>query len=42
MLIAKNLGYVKNTDPVMEQIDKVLGLLGGLINSLRERKNKNT
>ena len=38
MLISKNLGYLKNPDHVMEQIDKVFGLLGGLINSLRERK----
>lgn len=41
MLISKNLGYLENPDHVMEQIDKVFGLLGGLINSLRERKNKN-
>ena len=41
MLISRNLGYLENPDHVMEQIDKVFGLLGGLINSLRERKNKN-
>ena len=40
MLISKNLGYLKNPDHVMEQNDKVFGLLGGLINSLRERKNQ--
>ena len=40
MLISKNLGYLKNPDHVMEQKDKVFGLLGGLINSLRERKNQ--
>jgi four helix bundle protein len=38
VLIAKNLGYIKNPDHVLEQIDKVFGLLGGLIKSLRERK----
>jgi four helix bundle protein len=37
LLIAKNLGYIKNPDSVLEQIDKIFGLLGGLINSLRER-----
>ena len=40
ILISKNLGYLKNPDHVMEQNDKVFGLLGGLINSLRERKNQ--
>ena len=37
LLIAKNLGYINNPDNVLEQIDKVFGLLGGLINSLKER-----
>lgn len=36
LLIAKNLGYLKNPDHVLEQIDKVFGLLGGLINSIRK------
>ena len=40
LLIAKDLGYIKNPDHVLEQIDKVFGLLGGLINSLRERNPK--
>lgn len=40
LLIAKNLGYINNPDHVLEQIDKVFGLLGGLINSLRERNKK--
>jgi S23 ribosomal protein. len=40
LLIAKNLGYIKNQEHVLEQIDKVFGLLGGLINSLRERKKQ--
>jgi four helix bundle protein len=39
LIIAKNLGYINNTDRIFEQIDKVFGLLGGLINSLHERKN---
>ena len=40
MIISRNLGYLENPDHVMEQIDKVFGLLGGLIKSLRERKNQ--
>jgi four helix bundle protein len=40
LLIAKNLGYIKNQDHIIEQIDKIFGLLGGLINSLRERKKQ--
>lgn len=38
LLIAKSLGYIKNQEHVLEQIDKVFGLLGGLIKALRERK----
>lgn len=40
LLIARSLGYIKNPEHVFEQIDKVFGLLGGLINSLRERKKQ--
>lgn len=36
-IIAKDLGYIKNPDQILEQIDKIFGLLGGLINSIRER-----
>lgn len=36
-IIAKDLGYIKNSEQILEQIDKVFGLLGGLINSIRER-----
>jgi four helix bundle protein len=36
LLIAKNLGYIKNPDPMLEQIDKLFGLIGGLINSIRK------
>jgi four helix bundle protein len=38
MIIAKNLGYINDTDKIFEQIDKVFGFLGGLINSLHGRK----
>lgn len=40
LLIAKDLGYIKNADNILTQIDKVFALLGGLINSLRERNPK--
>lgn len=40
LLIAKDLEYLQNPGPVLEQIDKVFGLLGGLINSLHERKKQ--
>jgi four helix bundle protein len=40
LLIAKSLGYIRNQEHVLEQIDKVFGLLGGLINSLRERQRQ--
>lgn len=39
-LIAKDLGYIKNPEQILKQIDKVFGLLGGLINSIRERKQQ--
>ncbi|MDO8721684.1 MAG: four helix bundle protein [Syntrophales bacterium] len=39
LLLARNLGYVKNADPLLVQIDKIFGLLGGLMNSLRKRTN---
>jgi four helix bundle protein len=38
LLIAVNLGYIKNPDVIFEQIEKVFGLLGGLINFIRERR----
>lgn len=37
LLIARNLGYIKHPDHVLEQIDKIFGLIGGLMNSLRKR-----
>lgn len=39
LLIARDLGYIKNPDEILEQIDKVFGLVGGLMNSLRKRTN---
>jgi len=39
LLIAKNLGYIQDPDKILEQINKVFGLLGGLINSVRKRSN---
>ncbi|MDO8724098.1 MAG: four helix bundle protein, partial [Syntrophales bacterium] len=39
LLLARNLGYVKNADPLLVQIDKIFGLLGGLMNSLRKSTN---
>lgn len=39
VLISKDLGYVNNPEQIMVQINKVFSLLGGLINSLRERSN---
>jgi len=36
LLIAKDLGYLKNPDHVLEQINKIFALLGGLINSIRK------
>ena len=35
VVIARELGYVAETDSIEKQIDDVFGLLGGLINSLR-------
>jgi four helix bundle protein len=40
LLIAKELGYIKSAENIFEQIDKVFGLIGGLINSLKRRKKK--
>ena len=36
-LIAKNLGYVKGSETVTDQIDKVFGLIGGLMKSLKAK-----
>ena len=37
VLIAKKLEYIKDESEILEQIDKLFGLIGGLINSLRKR-----
>ena len=37
VLIAKNLDYIKNEGEILKQIDKLFGLIGGLMNSLRKR-----
>ena len=35
-IISRNWGYIKNLDPILEQTEKVFGLLGGLMNSLKK------
>ena len=37
ILIAKELDYIKNEGEILKQIDKIFGLIGGLMNSLRKR-----
>jgi len=36
-IIARELGYLKEDSEVRNQMEKVIGLLGGLINSLRRK-----
>ena len=36
-LIARNLGYVKDHETVSDQIEKVFGLIGGLMKSLKAK-----
>ena len=38
VLIAGKLGYVKAVDPILQRIDKIFGLLGGLIRSIKKRE----
>ncbi|KAF0220691.1 MAG: hypothetical protein FD174_1015 [Geobacteraceae bacterium] len=40
MFIARDLGYISNSSSVEERIEKVFGLIGGLIKSIQERSNK--
>ena len=40
VLIAKKLEYIKDENEILKQIDKLFGLIGGLINSLRKRSTK--
>jgi len=37
LLIAQRLGYISNLENITNHMDKIFGLLGGLINSLRRR-----
>ncbi|NWF36340.1 MULTISPECIES: four helix bundle protein [unclassified Mariprofundus] len=37
LLIAQRLGYVSNMEKVMDEMNILFGLLGGLINSLQKR-----
>lgn len=40
ILIAHDLGYLAECSALVEQIDKIFALIGGLINSLRRRNTK--
>ena len=40
VIIAKDLGYIKDENEILKQIDKLFGLLGGLMNSIRKRNAK--
>ena len=37
LILAKNLGYVSDTSNIDEQIERLFGLLGGLMNSIKEQ-----
>ena len=39
IIIAKKIGYLDNTNQVMETIDKIFALINGLINSIKKRDN---
>jgi four helix bundle protein len=40
VLLAADFGYVEDRQGVLERIDRVFGLLGGLLNSLKRRDSK--
>ena len=40
VIIASELGYISDKTVIMLQIEKVFGLIGGLMNSVRSRKRK--
>lgn len=40
ILIAKNIGYINKADMVLKQVEKVFGLIGGLMNSLKKGNTK--
>lgn len=37
IIIAKKIGYLNNTNQLLERIDKIFALINGLINSIRKR-----
>ena len=37
VIIAKDIGYIKEESSLLDMTDKVFGLLGGLINSIKKR-----
>ena len=37
VIIAKDIGYIKEESSLLDMTDKVFGLLGGLINSVKRR-----
>ncbi len=39
-LLASDLGFLENSHEILDQIDKVFGLIGGLMNSIRNRSKK--
>lgn len=40
IIIAKELGYLSDEASIISQVDKIFGLIGGLMNSIRSRKAK--
>ncbi len=40
IIIAWELGYISDKTAIMSQVEKVFGLIGGLMNSVRSRKRK--
>ena len=39
IIIAKEIGYINDTDKVMKRIDKIFALINGLINSIKKRNS---
>ncbi len=39
LIIAKKLGYTASVDKVMGRMNKIFGLIGGLVNSLKNEAN---
>jgi len=40
LIIASELGYISDKTAIMLLIEKLFGLIGGLMNSIRSRKSK--